>query len=470
MGRSNPKKQSPSRRNPVSSVKMPSRYPPSSNSSQKTYCLHEVVPPKKKSTKASQPAHKKWVAPANDTSNEEEREVEGEYDIESEDEDEKEDEDQDEGEKEDEDQDEGKKEDEDQEEGEKEDTEPHRHHKRGNAALDDKTDTTVFHPLKAYHDGTRFIPCIIGPFARPMQALQLGLLLQQDDDDELDPQTKDTFSSMDDDEREELIYTFDTLLSFIPGLKDQLLNHYAPDARGDHLGSLRERIINYLPDFGAEYPAMKPQDSKWKCGFQSTTTVRLLCPQSMLAEFLNEPDNFCCQVRDGEIDTASDEFPSFLYDQALYNPDELDAGLLRGPLLLSCFKSLFTGPGSVLLNHGDREGRSSRPGHPPLAKKYDMTQVSPRSIAYVAVLVRFLLNSQQSWSNIDLNFDLEQFFFEILRLFQDEEWGQATLEWWNKAVFGTTAKTAKKKTRPQSAITKLKAQCAARAAVQSGAV
>ncbi|GBE82985.1 hypothetical protein SCP_0500280 [Sparassis crispa] len=295
-----------------------------------------------------------------------------------------------------------------------------------------------------------------------------------------------TFNSMDKDEREELIYTFEAIITFIPGLKDQLaymgedidavdilgsyLNHYATDARDDHLGSLRERIINYIPDFGDGYPTLKPQDSKWKRGFQSTTTGCLLCPQSMLSDFLAEPDGFCRQVCDGEIDVASDEFPSFLYDQDLYDPDELDAGLLKGPVLLSCFKSLITGPGSASSNRGDREGGSSRPGRPPLAKKYDMTHVSPRSIAYVAVLVRFLLNSQHSWSNIDVNFNLEEFFFEILRLFQDEEWGEATLDWWNKSVFGTPAKSAKKKTRPQSAIAKLKAQRAARAAAQSGAI
>ncbi|KAL6307517.1 hypothetical protein BKA93DRAFT_823271 [Sparassis latifolia] len=300
-----------------------------------------------------------------------------------------------------------------------------------------------------------------------MQALQLGLLSQQDDDDKLDSQAQEAFNSMGKDEREELAYTFKVILGLMPGLKDQLvymgdninaidvlgsyLNHYATDARGDHLGSLHERIVNYLPDFSDSYPVLKPQDSKWKRGFQNITTGWLLCLQSMLTEFLNDLDGFCRQVRDGEIDIPSDEFPSFLYDEALYNPDELDAGLLRHPLLLKCVS-----------DHGNCE---SRPGRPPLTKKYDMTQVTPRNIAYLAVL--------HSWSNVDMTFDLEKFFFEILKFFQDEEWGKATLEWWNKAVFGTTAKGQggmKKQTRPQSASAKLKVQRTARAAVQSGTV
>ncbi|KAL6308746.1 hypothetical protein BKA93DRAFT_822043 [Sparassis latifolia] len=446
MGCTNAKKHSSSHCNPLSSIKTPSCYSlANSDSSQKAPASsrvqhtartrttgsededEEVRPPKKKSTKAHLDREladhrKKRALPAKESSDEDnssdsdkEDDEDNGYSHANKDTDEDEEVELGEGEME--------IEAENEDDNEKEDEAHARGHKCGSTELDDQSNS-VSH--KRHHT----------------KKLMRGMAKRHD------PKDKD--------EREELIYTFEAIITFIPGLKDQLaymgedinavnilgsyLNHYATDAHGDHLSSLRERIINYIPDFGDGYPTLKPQDSKWKRA---------------------EPDGFCRQVCDGEIDVTSDEFPLFLYDQDLYDPDELDAELLKGPVLLSCFKSLITGPGSASSNRGDREGGSSRPGCPRLAKKYDMTHVSPRSIAYVAVLVRFLLNSQHSWSNIDVNFNLEEFFFEILWLLQDEEWGEATLDWWNKAVFGTTAKGqggAKKQTQPQSASTKLKAQ------------
>ena len=50
--------------------------------------------------------------------------------------------------------------------------------------------------LKIYHDAARIILVVIGPFAHPMQVLQLGLLSQRDDEEEIDPEVQATFDSM----------------------------------------------------------------------------------------------------------------------------------------------------------------------------------------------------------------------------------------------------------------------------------
>lgn len=91
-------------------------------------------------------------------------------------------------------------------------------------------------------------------------------------------------------------------------------------------------------------------------------------------------------------------------------------------------------------------------GKPPIATLLGMHEVTPRTIAYTAVLVsvppstrnyiltllstqcRFVLNSQHSWSARDGRFSGPEFFRSVLRLFKNEAWSVQTLAWWNKYV------------------------------------
>ena len=45
---------------------------------------------------------------------------------------------------------------------------------------------------------------------------------------------------------------------------------------------------------------------------------------------------------------------------------------------------------------------------------------------------RYVLNVKESWSIEDGNFHADIFFHNIMALFDDEEWAEDTLEWWNK--------------------------------------
>jgi hypothetical protein len=79
-----------------------------------------------------------------------------------------------------------------------------------------------------------------------------------------------------------------------------------------------------------------------------------------------------------------------------------------------------------------------------------MREVLPESIAYVAVLVsllynlfdllclssaylkcRHVLNAKELWSTQDGSFHADTFFRNILDLFDDQEWAEETLKWWN---------------------------------------
>ncbi|KZT04048.1 uncharacterized protein LAESUDRAFT_658485 [Laetiporus sulphureus 93-53] len=47
------------------------------------------------------------------------------------------------------------------------------------------------------------------------------------------------------------------------------------------------------------------------------------------------------------------------------------------------------------------------------------------------VQAHFALNSQREWAESDGDFDYEEYYNYILALFDDKEWCEATLDWYN---------------------------------------
>ncbi|KAI0072668.1 hypothetical protein K474DRAFT_1772078 [Panus rudis PR-1116 ss-1] len=72
-----------------------------------------------------------------------------------------------------------------------------------------------------------------------------------------------------------------------------------------------------------------------------------------------------------------------MYDQNMYDRDSLDSGLCRGPLLLLVFRAIFTGPRTATADPG------MLPGKAPIAKKNQMTTVTPRRRSYDSLRSEF---------------------------------------------------------------------------------
>ncbi|EMD39368.1 hypothetical protein CERSUDRAFT_122753 [Gelatoporia subvermispora B] len=225
---------------------------------------------------------------------------------------------------------------------------------------------------------------------------------------------------------------FDGCLDGIESLTSYL-DACAKAARGDEVGSLRDKLGDLVPalrDHGLHGRAQKAFR-----GFLSTITGRLLCPQARLAEFDADPPKFCEQVRYGEIEVCAGHLPSFLYDQKMVQAARMEPGLLRSSLLVKAYKCVYTGPNSVT---SEEPGRKTA-GKPSRAHQMKMTNVTARSIAHVATMMRFVLNSQPEWDSRDGNFDGQEFFELIVQIFTKKKWASETLAWWDKEVFGTAA-------------------------------
>ncbi|KAI0278902.1 hypothetical protein BC826DRAFT_926532, partial [Russula brevipes] len=120
--------------------------------------------------------------------------------------------------------------------------------------------------------------------------------------------------------------------------------------------------------------------------------------------------------------------PTFLYPEDGYDPDVIDHTLLQGPFLLACFRHIFTALRTALKNTPGK-----MPGKRTVAELYDI-KLTPETIAYAAIMCRHVLNSKESWAVQDGSFQADVFYHNIVDLFEDKDWADETMAWWNKWV------------------------------------
>lgn len=250
-------------------------------------------------------------------------------------------------------------------------------------------------------------------------------------------------------------------------------------ARSDDCGSLKhEALQDYVPSDPSDpscalIPPLPKQKLKDDRGFNHPMLAALLCPRRELELFEVDPD-FIHRLRDGTFPVYADQWPAFLYDSSNdfeYDPDNLDHGLLRGYFLERVYKHIFTSRSSAraapAIGNGGPKGCN--------VALHNMDSVTPRSIAYAAVIARFTICRLSEWARTDANFDFQKFYYDLVNLFEtededvkDEEWCADTLRWWNMHVFGTatgrvkTGATAENQAGVQSDVNSLQAQRAAR--------
>ncbi len=87
------------------------------------------------------------------------------------------------------------------------------------------------------------------------------------------------------------------------------------------------------------------------------------------------------RVEDGTVQITDEDFPSFLYEiETAYDEENEDIGLFRGFLLIRVYRHIFTGPSSAM-NPTAKVNKSK-------ARKFRLTKVTGRTIAYACVQVR----------------------------------------------------------------------------------
>ncbi|RDX47559.1 hypothetical protein OH76DRAFT_1484681 [Lentinus brumalis] len=348
---------------------------------------------------------------------------------------------------------------------------------------DNKT-RNVSKSISDYHNKARLVGRHIHPFINAHQALTFGLTYKEgdfdwDDEDDAMDEDEDEDEDADADEdadespkekrareladKKELFYQYNALLKTMPDLKTDVhlltdaeletladfIQKGASKARGTDTSHLVNRIITYMqiadrkPKKGV--PKLPPILTKALRGYGNYHTARALLPPSARESLDSDWETLCESILDKRLHIVAEDWPSFLFDIDMY--ETTDATLLdclfRSPLFKMLYKSLWTGAVTAGMD-GCRPEKV--PGKSPIGVHYKLKEVTPRSLAYTAVLAREVLTAHD-WSLMDLDFNNCDFFNSLVALFALplSPWAKETLDWWSMEVYGNmSARTTKK--------------------------
>ncbi|KAI5984229.1 hypothetical protein EDD15DRAFT_2375483 [Pisolithus albus] len=221
----------------------------------------------------------------------------------------------------------------------------------------------------------------------------------------------------------------------------------ADGARGDDCATLKTAVAQWLNE--SRPPPDPPFNSREKYGrgFNHDLTGKLLCPVDY--NWADADVRTAIKEYHPDFRVTADSWPSFLYADGEYDPNNPAKGLFKGKYLVMTFRCIFTSPSSAQheLGSGDT-ARRTQPlkatwrSRQHVARLLKMNTVQPRAIAYVATQLRFALSSCPSWTTVDEDFNHEEFYHNIVDYFELPSSAWKALEvnelllWWNRNVFG----------------------------------
>ncbi|KAG1799432.1 uncharacterized protein HD556DRAFT_1439814 [Suillus plorans] len=203
------------------------------------------------------------------------------------------------------------------------------------------------------------------------------------------------------------------------------LNESSDGARGDDSAGLKRAVADWLME---RTPTPNPpihKQNKSGRGFYHDMTGELLCP----VDYNWSDPTVRASIRDYHPDfrITACSWPSFLYKDGRYDPQNPTKDLFKGELLVKAFKRVFTSPSST-----DEEQAVDSMGRSALG----------RNSAYISVQLRFALSSSGSWRVVDDEFNNQEFYDNIVDYLELPPTPEAAKEvddlllWWNRKVFG----------------------------------
>ncbi|KAK7024173.1 hypothetical protein VNI00_016551 [Paramarasmius palmivorus] len=239
----------------------------------------------------------------------------------------------------------------------------------------------------------------------------------------------------------------------------------ADEARGDDIKRLKVEVANWLNTLDKDdlqvlseyedYSFVTPHTRLGR-GFQNITTGRLLCPIDYDWNDLYIRSRI--QEMHPDYPTHEKYLLRFLYAGYSGDPEDFMKGFLKSTLMVRTFKHIFTSSSSALLYTGEDDPSSDtenttqplrkrrqiiakEPSKKNVASLLGMTTVTPRAIAYTAVMLHFALTNAAYWNLINDGFNYAIFYDFIVDTFEDRELTgedevKELLQWWNRQIFG----------------------------------
>ncbi|THV00286.1 hypothetical protein K435DRAFT_461970 [Dendrothele bispora CBS 962.96] len=248
----------------------------------------------------------------------------------------------------------------------------------------------------------------------------------------------------------------------------------ANGARVNDVNNIRGKVAEWLNC--RRVPPRPPLKGNTRVGrgFRNPATGRLLCPIDL--DWDNAQTRADIQQRKVSIKRSQFFFCiRGLYLNEVGDPNDMEKGFLKGDLLVKTFRAIFTAgsPNDEIGGDLDEERPTKRRKSTCKnnAQLINMTAVTPRAIAYAAVMLRFALSEVEKWG-MDHSFNYEAFWNAIVDYFEEVEPGsdeedqiRKLLDWWNQKIFpGDNVSTSSKPLRDFKSV--LTAQRAAKAAAR----
>ncbi|KAG8707450.1 hypothetical protein FRC08_000487 [Ceratobasidium sp. 394] len=143
------------------------------------------------------------------------------------------------------------------------------------------------------------------------------------------------------------------------------------------------------------------------------------------------------QLRDGITDAPHDEIPRFMYENYGFptNPANPLQGFGYSDIFANALRTIFVGPGSVF---SQRTGGGRSKG-----AKNGMSSFNIQSIAYTAMVLRFVLRKPGTWYRVtneavDIRYNYDAYYLDILEMLEDPVFSnevQQLLSHLNRLVF-----------------------------------
>ncbi|TFK65060.1 hypothetical protein BDN72DRAFT_860922 [Pluteus cervinus] len=200
------------------------------------------------------------------------------------------------------------------------------------------------------------------------------------------------------------------------------------------------------------YQALNPRERTLR-GLRHDLCGCLLCPT--IYDWKNLTVRQLVRNNAPNYQASSNFFCRCFYEDYEGNADALETGFLKSPLLVRGFTRLYAGVTNLEQTFGDLRqnleqtfGDLSELHIPPIHKdsvsaKLNLCRtVTPRTIAYTAVLVHFNLTEAARWEPEFNGFSYPRLFNFIVDFFESPPGRRAQkrlddlLEWWNNRVFG----------------------------------
>ncbi|KIM41094.1 hypothetical protein M413DRAFT_445819 [Hebeloma cylindrosporum] len=263
--------------------------------------------------------------------------------------------------------------------------------------------------------------------------------------------------------RDRTFASYNILLRLVPQIKTALLDpdtkvytafvsdlqDGANGARGEDIGRINNLVATWVNDEYKPSVPLKPAFRDGR-GIQHDVCGELLCP----IKFDWRDPEVRANVRSNKegFTIRNKYFITCLYVKGRADPNDPDLFFLRSRLLLQAYCSIFTSPSSAEgfeeetedgpARKKQRSSRQRKATKSNVASLLNMDgKVTPRSIAYVAVLLVFNLTNAASWTETHNGFNFMAFYNFIIDYFEvtcdeyEKENVEQLLAWWNRQVF-----------------------------------